>query len=52
MVRIIYAAYPEALHAAAAQSVTAHLRKLEAEGRVHWQHTLGDAPVAGHWHRA
>jgi endoribonuclease LACTB2 len=52
MVRIIYAAYPEALHAAAAQSVTAHLRKLEAEGRVHWQHALGDSPVAGHWRRA
>ncbi len=32
MVERIYAAYPKALHAAAAQSVVAHLRKLEAEG--------------------
>ena len=34
MVKRIYAAYPEALHAPAAASVTAHLRKLEREGRV------------------
>ena len=34
LVKIIYAAYPESLHAAAGQSVTSHLRKLEAEGRV------------------
>jgi glyoxylase-like metal-dependent hydrolase (beta-lactamase superfamily II) len=34
MVRRIYAAYPEALHAAAAMSVASHLRKLEREGRV------------------
>jgi hypothetical protein len=34
MVRRIYAAYPEALHAAAAQSVLAHLQKLEREARV------------------
>jgi glyoxylase-like metal-dependent hydrolase (beta-lactamase superfamily II) len=30
----IYAAYPEALHAAAARSVEAHLDKLAAEGRA------------------
>jgi glyoxylase-like metal-dependent hydrolase (beta-lactamase superfamily II) len=34
MVKRIYAAYPEALHAAAASSVVAHLRKLEREGRA------------------
>jgi glyoxylase-like metal-dependent hydrolase (beta-lactamase superfamily II) len=34
IVRIVYAAYPEALHPAAAQSTTQHLRKLAREGRV------------------
>lgn len=34
MVEIIYAAYPRSLYAAAGQSVTAHLLKLQAEGRV------------------
>ena len=34
IVRIVYAAYPEALHAAAGQSVASHLLKLESEGRV------------------
>ncbi len=34
MVRRIYVGYPERLHAAAAQSVTSHLKKLEHEGRV------------------
>lgn len=34
IVRAIYAEYPENLHAAAAQSITAHLDKLEREGRV------------------
>ena len=34
MVEIIYAAYPKQLHAAAGASVSAHLLKLEAEGRV------------------
>lgn len=34
IVEVVYAAYPKALHAAAAQSVTAHLQKLEQEGRV------------------
>jgi glyoxylase-like metal-dependent hydrolase (beta-lactamase superfamily II) len=34
IVKRIYAAYPEALHAPAASSVAAHLRKLEDEGRV------------------
>ena len=34
IVAIVYAAYPEALHAAAGQSVASHLLKLEREGRV------------------
>ena len=34
MVAEIYAAYPKALHAAAGQSVSSHLLKLEAEARV------------------
>jgi glyoxylase-like metal-dependent hydrolase (beta-lactamase superfamily II) len=34
MVRAIYREYPQNLHAAAAQSVGAHLDKLEREGRV------------------
>jgi glyoxylase-like metal-dependent hydrolase (beta-lactamase superfamily II) len=34
MVKIIYAAYPEYLHAAAGSSVGSHLLKLEAEARV------------------
>lgn len=34
IVRIVYAAYPESLHPAAAQSVTSHLMKLERDGRV------------------
>jgi ribonuclease/clavin/mitogillin len=34
MVERIYAAYPRELHAAAAQSVVAHLRKLERDGDV------------------
>src|SRR4030095_7747413 len=34
IVKVVYAAYPEALHAAAAQSTHQHLGKLEAGGRV------------------
>jgi glyoxylase-like metal-dependent hydrolase (beta-lactamase superfamily II) len=34
IVEIVYAGYPKALHAAAGQSVTSHLVKLEREGRV------------------
>lgn len=34
IVKIVYAAYPETLHAAAGQSVTSHLCKLERDGRV------------------
>ena len=34
MVKRIYVGYPENLHAAAGQSVTSHLLKLERDGRV------------------
>ena len=34
IVKIVYEAYPESLHAAAGQSVCSHLLKLEHEGRV------------------
>ncbi len=43
MVEIIYAAYPKELHAPAGASVSAHLLKLEAEGRVR-RDGDGDAP--------
>jgi glyoxylase-like metal-dependent hydrolase (beta-lactamase superfamily II) len=47
IVKIVYAAYPEALHAAAGQSVASHLVKLEREGRV--RRTDADAPLAARW---
>jgi ribonuclease/clavin/mitogillin len=34
IVKIVYAAYPQSLHAAAGQSVTSHLFKLERDGQV------------------
>ena len=46
IVRRVYAAYPEALHAAAAQSTSQHLRKLEREGRVR---ANGPDPLAARW---
>ncbi|MEZ4216680.1 MAG: MBL fold metallo-hydrolase [Myxococcota bacterium] len=46
IVKIVYAAYPEALHAAAGQSVTSHLRKLEREGRARRADPDEDALVA------
>ncbi len=46
MVKVIYAAYPENLHAPACQSVTQHLMKLEREGRA--QHR-GDDLVTATW---
>jgi len=47
VVKIVYAAYPQALHAAAGESVTAHLVKLEAEGRVAQE---GDPhPLSARW---
>jgi ribonuclease/clavin/mitogillin len=35
IVKVVYAAYPETLHPAAAQSTTQHLRKLARDGRAH-----------------
>ncbi len=51
LVRRIYAAYPEALHAAAAQSVLSHLLKLEGEGAVRRSPTHAE-PRAASWVRA
>ena len=45
---MVYATYPEVLHAAAGASVSAHLIKLEREGRV--RRARGDDPLAAHWH--
>jgi len=47
IVKIVYAAYPEALHAAAGHSVCSHLLKLEHEGRV--ARTGVGEPLADHW---
>ena len=50
MVKRIYAAYPVELHAPAAGSVTAHLRKLEREGRV--VRSGSEDPLAADWRLA
>lgn len=47
IVREVYAAYPAALHAAAGSSVSAHLLKLEREGRV--QREGSSDPLAARW---
>jgi glyoxylase-like metal-dependent hydrolase (beta-lactamase superfamily II) len=47
IVRVVYVAYPEALHAAAAQSVAQHLVKLEREGRA--ARLAPDPPLAATW---
>jgi glyoxylase-like metal-dependent hydrolase (beta-lactamase superfamily II) len=47
IVGIVYAAYPKVLHAAAGQSVTQHLVKLEREKRV--RRVAGDEPLAARW---
>lgn len=48
IVRVVYAAYPEKLYPAAAQSVTQHLLKLEREQRVS---RVGDDPASASWTR-
>lgn len=49
IVKRVYAAYPEALHAPAAATVATHLLKLEREGRVE----RDDAePLEAHWSAA
>lgn len=50
IVRAIYADYPEALHAAAAQSVTQHLLKLESEGAA--ARDAGAEPLRAIWRAA
>ncbi len=52
IVKIVYAAYPEALHAAAGQSVTSHLIKLEREGRVLRAGDASDSPRDARWQRS
>ena len=47
IVEAVYAAYPKHLHPAAAQSVTHHLLKLEAEGRA--RRDGGRDPLAALW---
>jgi len=49
IVGVVYAAYPVSLHAAAAQSVGHHLRKLEREGRARRE---GGDPLTSLWRRA
>jgi glyoxylase-like metal-dependent hydrolase (beta-lactamase superfamily II) len=49
IVAIVYAAYPAALHAAAGQSVTSHLLKLEREGRVQREAEADSNPVLARW---
>ena len=49
IVKIVYAAYPESLHAAAGQSVTSHLRKFEKENRA--RRTTDDEPLIAQWER-
>lgn len=48
IVEIVYAAYPKALHAAAGQSVTSHLVKLENEGRA-VRAGQAENPTADRW---
>ncbi len=50
MVERVYAAYPVQLHGPAAGSVSAHLQKLEREGRV--VRSGGDDPASAHWRLA
>ncbi len=49
IVKVVYAAYPETLHPAAAQSTTQHLRKLAREGRAR---AHGDDLLAARWELA
>jgi len=50
LVAQVYAGYPASLHAAAAQSATHHLRKLEREGRA--RRDGGSEPLEARWRRA
>ena len=50
IVKIVYAAYPESLHAAAGQSVCSHLLELELAGRV--ARAGADDPLVDDWRLA
>ncbi len=50
IVEIVYAAYPKTLHAAAGQSVTSHLLKLESEKRV--TRTQDSGALTAEWRMA
>jgi glyoxylase-like metal-dependent hydrolase (beta-lactamase superfamily II) len=47
IVKVVYAAYPVTLHAAAGQSVASHLLKLEGEGRVRREDA--EQPLEARW---
>lgn len=51
IVRTVYAGYPEMLYPAAGQSVTSHLVKLEAEGRVTREQETPASVLKTHWRR-
>jgi len=51
IVEVVYAAYPKQLHAAAAQSVTAHLHKLLRDGRVRREDGDGEGVPSDRWSR-
>lgn len=51
IVRVVYAAYPEALYPAAGQSVTSHLKKLEVEGRVRREPDACEDVLEVRWRR-
>lgn len=51
IVRVVYAAYPEALYPAAGQSVTSHLKKLAAEGVVAGESPAGSNVLESVWKR-
>ena len=49
IVRVVYAAYPKALHAAAGQSVTSHLLKLQREDEVRCESGQASDPGSARW---
>ena len=51
VVRVVYAAYPEALYPAAGQSVTSHLKKLENDGVVVRESAAGTDVLDCVWKR-
>jgi ribonuclease/clavin/mitogillin len=49
IVRVVYAAYPEALYPAAGQSVSSHLQKLEMEGRASREQEASSNVLESRW---